>query len=234
MVSAANKKRMEQFICDRIEESGRYTIHTSDVDSIIVAQRSDLVDDPLTVNILLLNRKRTLKEWREEIGQSHAHGWYTGSIFYKDHRTFHMRLAHKGDTKKERSLKRYTKEQRNRMLNLRGLERKVLSGQSSFPGANRGHPELTYYQPHTVRLAESLRTHSVDTVKLDYSHLSSRDPGYGFARDGNSSSWGLLDERAPITGALGFRRTRDGRQFVMFREVEVLPMHGPKWEYPED
>ncbi|MBD3318424.1 hypothetical protein GF342_00785 [Candidatus Woesearchaeota archaeon] len=221
MVRKQLRERMRDYVCDRIDQAGTYSISMRDCDHVLLAQRADLVEDPMTVDLRLLSRKMTLKEWRNVLRRNRANGVYTGNVFYKDGETFHVRLAIRGHSKRDKSLKRYDKSQRDRILHFRGLEKAVMTLQSSFPHSNRGFNELTYFQPDTDRLSESLRTYDMNTVYLDYSHLSPGDPGYGFARDGNAEEWALSDEREQITGAIAFSRPRDGRLFVMPRPRSV-------------
>ncbi len=106
-----------------------------------------------------------------------------------------VRLGARGNIKDERSLKNYTKQEKDAMIHIRDLENLVVG----MAGNN-----LSYYQPETERLDESVRIFEMEPVWLDYSHIRRGDIGYGFARNTVSIDYKLPVEVATVTaeGAL--------------------------------
>lgn len=194
MVSAKQKKRMVEFVTGRLEDSGLYNIVENDSLHILVAQRPDLVEEPATIDVLAHNYHRTMRDLRSTLGYNRSKGIDTAHIFYKDGKTFMVRLGVRGNIKDPGSLKRYSKEQIDAMIHLRDLEKAVL-------GMSGG--ELAYYQPETARLEEGIRIFEMVRVALDYTHIRPGDPGYGFVRDTVSKDYKEARQiEATITGPI--------------------------------
>ena len=194
MVSAKQKEQMSGFITGLLENSGLYNILKHDNSYILAIEKPDIVENPKTIDVLAHNYRRTKKELNDTLGHNNYHGISTAHIFYKDDKTFMVRLGSRGNIKDERSLKRYSKEQRDAMIHLRDLEKEVL-------GISRG--DLAYYQPETARLEEGIRRFEMVRVALDYTHIRRGDPGYGFVRDTVSKDYKEARQiGATITGPI--------------------------------
>jgi len=186
MVSKENKRKMADFIASRLEDSNLYNIIKKDNSHLLVAEKPDINDNPQSIVIINHNYKRTFNELKEMQSKNRDNWIYTAHLFYKDGENFMVRLGKRGHFKgDERSLKNYTKEERDAMLHLRDLEKAVL---------NSGYPELSYYQPETDRLSESIRIFKMKDVELDYSHIKRGDAGYGFVKDSLSVDYKLPEE----------------------------------------
>ncbi len=194
MVNAEQKRRMAEFVAGRLEDSGLYNILESDSSHILVAQRPDLVEEPVTIDVLAHNYHRTMHDMRNTLGYNRSQGIGTAHIFYKDDETFMVRLGVRGNIKDPRSLKLYTKQQIDAMIHLRDLEKVVLQMSGG---------DLVYYQPQTERLEEGIRMFEMVRVALDYTHIRRGDPGYGFARDTISKDYKEARQiGATITGPI--------------------------------
>lgn len=102
-------------------------------------------------------------------------------IFYKDWKNFHVRLGEKGIYRKNKALKNYTIQQINKMIHLRQNEKIEI--------LELGENLITYYQPQTQRLEQSLRYYSPKSVMLDYSHIDNE-----FAKNSISSDYKIMQE----------------------------------------
>ena len=194
MVNTKQKTRMTEFVADHLDGSGLYIIVERNNSHILVAEKPEVREQPKTIDVLAHNYHRTKKELSDTLRLNYSRGIGTAHIFYKDDKTFMVRLGVRGNIKDPRSLKRYTKQQIDAMIHLRDLENAVL-------GISGG--ELDYYQPKTERLEESIRIFEMVRVALDYSHIGPGDPGYGFAR--NTVSEDYKEARqigATITGPI--------------------------------
>lgn len=195
MPSLKDKKRMVNFIVGRLEDSGLYIVKEISPNHILVAEKPDLKEHPATVYIAAHNSgsgeyRRTVKETELLFYQNAAQGIATAHVFYKDGKTFMVRLGARGNFKgDERSLKNYTKGDIDSMIHLRGLEKLVLG--------TCGNP-LVCYQPETDRIPECIRAYKMCGVILDYSHLQPGDPGYGFAQDRVSRDYKIAKEIGKI------------------------------------
>jgi hypothetical protein len=203
MVSKEAKLRMAKFITDRLEESSRFNIQRSAQSSILIAQKPEIATDPnnpISIYIALHNCKMPLDEYKCLLRQNNAKGFYTANLFYKDGEMFMVRLGKRGHMKADdRSLKKYTPDQTNRMIHLRGLEKTVLDLQSP-------NSSLTYYQPETRYLTECLRGYSLDNVKFDYSHIKPTDLAYSHIKNTKSIDYKIADEQYQIyCGTLEFK-----------------------------
>jgi len=196
MVSKKDKAVMRNFVTDRFEESGRYNILRRDDDSILLQR--NLADNQQQFYVVLHADKMTVNAYEQLVRANIAQRRIVSNIFYKDGINFHVRLAESANRRKELALKRYSKEERERMLHLRDLEKAVLNGQ--------GTGVLVYFQPDTSRLPMSVRGYDMRIVNLDYSHIRPGDPQYGYVHDGPSIDYKIANE--------SFQVTRGGLLFV--------------------
>lgn len=218
MVSRQDKAKMSRFICDRLEDSSRYNILEREHSHIFVAQRPDLVENPRRIYVVLHNQKVPVRDYQELLRRNREAGILTGNLFFKDDRTYMVRLAERGHLKgDERSLKHYTKEQRDDMIHLRALENEVLQIQEP-------NSTLVFYQPETHRLDESIRGYVMEPVELDYSHVTPDHPSYGFVWDTVSKDYRLPSERYQVTdGPVVFESANPPK-----RIVSICPMTKPE------
>ena len=169
-----DKRRMMQFILDRIEDSNLFDINKYNLGSISVSKKPKKAGKKtVPVHIKLHNNqsKMTKSQYQRLLSQNRHNGVYTSNAFYKDDETYMVRLAWRAETKKNRSLKQYPKEIRDSIIHLRGIEKLVLAHQF-------GDNMLVYYQPETNQLEESLRFYEMNPSLLDYKHLSSFHDAY--------------------------------------------------------
>lgn len=125
MVKRAERKRMQDFVTGCIEEAGRYVIKKSTIDGVLIAQRPELVEQPIPAWVFLHSRKRAMDEYRQQVSNAIQKGARITNIFYNDGELFMVRLAErahiKGDNK---ALKKYSAKERNAMIHIRDLEKK--------------------------------------------------------------------------------------------------------------
>jgi len=162
MVKAAEKKAMSDYVTGLLEATQRYDVKESVNSHILIAQKPDLAENPSEIYVKLLAGGVSKDAVKTMLDKNKEDDRYTAFIFYKDDKTFHVRVA--GRLKSRKSLSHYTDAERNRMLDLRDLEKLVLGKQ--------GHDNhLIYYQPSTARLDESLRGYEMETVNFKYDYL---------------------------------------------------------------
>ncbi|MBD3310776.1 hypothetical protein GF351_06165 [Candidatus Woesearchaeota archaeon] len=180
MVSYQQKKDMAGFLTQRIEESRRYDIKESDNSHILLTQKPGSAREDVLLCLFLFNRKGK-QDYRNIFFDARSTAERTGrtlctsEVFYKDGKTFHVRLGARGQKKLQKSLKRYTKQEVDMMLHLRELEKAALRGRSDL---------IPYYQPETARLEESIRWYEMQDARQDYSHIRPFDQSYPFADEG--------------------------------------------------
>lgn len=98
------------------------------------------------------------------------------NIFYKDGKNYMVRLAQRGEIKRRnRSLKKYSHDEINEMIHLRGIEKQVFNSENL--------PFLVYYQPNTKKLNESIILYQMKDVILDYSHIDENHRANGFVNE---------------------------------------------------
>ena len=187
MVSKADKIKMKSFVEARLEDSGRYDIKKSDESHILVATKRENAERIILIDLLLHNRKMAISELRDLVRNSYSSNILVSNIFYKDGQNFMVRLGSRGNFKgDDRSLKRYTKSDLDKMIHLRGLEKEVLELQDDNT--------LVYFQPETERLIESVRGYQMRDVILDYSHVDSDHRSFGFVEDRSSIDYKIAEE----------------------------------------
>jgi hypothetical protein len=192
MVLAKDKKKMSQFLCDRLDEKGTYNIISSDTEHVLFSVK----EKDAKIYVVLHNFKRKISDYKRLVRALRDKGIYTCDLLYKDGELFHVRMGStanfKGD---DRSLKRYEKKDLDKMLHLRGLEKEVLLEKT-----------LVYYQPETLKLSESIRGYSLSDVTLDYSHVDSEHKSYNFVENRTSIDYKIADEKFSIPpSVIGFK-----------------------------
>ncbi len=203
MTSKKEKELMKNFFLGRIEDALLYNIKSADNSHIFIIQKPEISENPPEIYVVLHNKKLPVKEYKKLILGCESKGIYTADLFYKDEKNFMVRLGSRGHFKGDmKSLKNYSPKELNQMVHLRGLEKAVIENQP-------GMPELFYYQPKTERLDESIRGYKMKDVNLDYSHLTSQDHGYGFAKSGKSLDYKLaheIPEKSIVNSPVTFKR----------------------------
>jgi hypothetical protein len=209
MVSKKDKKRMSQFITNRIENSKKYNIHNSNEERILLNEKTGLFENPSSIYIFLNNKKMTINEYNNQYHFNKKNGIYSCNIFYKDGKNFMVRLAQRGHFKGDnRSLKYYGKKDRDKMIHLRALEKEVLYSQSRTN-------LLSYYQPKTERLEESIRNYVMEKVRLEYSHIDINNPGYGFTENKDSLDYKIAENQLNILGPIEFKKLNNNFRSII-------------------
>lgn len=206
MIKKEEKKNMMNFITARLEENKKYEILKQKIamceDKFPSYIKFKLKNDDSNFYFFLLHdRKTPIKDVKEFQEWLDSKGWFSSHIFYKNYKDFFVRLGKRANFKGDgRSLKDYTDEELKNMIHLRDLEKLALTQQRYFTTKNRQineyvlEPHLTYYQPKTNKLEESIRIFPLEDVILDYTHLTENDPGYYFTpRRENSKYYRIVD-----------------------------------------
>lgn len=192
MVSQNEQQRARRYICERLEESGTYSLETTE-SFIEATEKPDRREVPRAYAIILPNLLDTIGSFQQLYQQCFLNDVYVVPVFYKDGKTAFVRMVDRNPSwRADKSLKEYTPQEINQMLHLRGTEKAVLD----IFGVR-----LAYYQPQTERLEESLRRFNMGPVHFDYSHIGPGDSGYGFVHNRESKDYKLPEEANPITGA---------------------------------
>jgi hypothetical protein len=214
MVSIAERKMMMEFVAERIDASARYDIQNANAGKIIISQKKALVEKPVNAHIFLHSAKIPLKEYKLQVRGIINNGEFVGNVFYKDNQTFMVRLAERGNFKgDDRSLKNYSKEDIDKMVHLRGIEKTVLELQKVN--------QLAYFQPETARLSESIRVYMMLPVNLDYSHIGIEDRSYDFVQNRESIDYKIAEEQFSFSEkGLSFSRSSDKSQVCIVRLPE--------------
>ncbi|MEM4263805.1 MAG: hypothetical protein QW666_02830 [Candidatus Woesearchaeota archaeon] len=186
MVSRNEKLRAMNFICRILQNSGLYVIQRTSPEHIVVVEKTEINPQPRTISVPIPNFLGKIDNFHELFEQNQRQGRYTAPVFYKDGKTAFVRMVERNMSwRTEKSLKNYSPQTINQMLHLRGIEKAVIDDFLSN--------KLTYYQPVSERLEESIRTFEMKTVEFDYSHIGPGDSGYGFVEDRES-----LDYKIPV------------------------------------
>ncbi len=209
MIKKSEKQAMQNFIEDCLVISGRYNVNPCVDNTIYVAQRIN-VENPAEVYIVFNHHKRKISNFNnlvEKISQnSNA---FLCTVFYKNDKDFMVRLGSSGKARDDKSLKKYSKKEIDRMIHLRGLEKKMLDFFPLTP--------LVYYQPQTARLPESVRSYDMQNVELDYSHLEV-DTNQGYhSKNGISIDYKIAQELPPgklVKQSSGFKRVSNQSRAV--------------------
>ncbi|MBU0457075.1 MAG: hypothetical protein ABH824_05990 [Nanoarchaeota archaeon] len=206
MASTKQKLKATQFICERLEDSGLYVILNKDHEHVSVTQRANLYEKPRDIEVIIPNFLGNIKNFTDRLKNNSHNNKYTASVLYKDGKTAFVRMVERNISwRKDKSLKKYTPQEINRMLHLRGIEKKVIE----YFGK-----EIIYFQPQTERLQESLREFYLEEVELDYSHLSSNDQSYVFVKNHISIDYKIPQETRTIEPAAEFSFIKDHSYYL--------------------
>ena len=126
MPTQPQKKQAISYIAGLLEASGMYTITTSTDRSFLAHEEEWFTNFPKSYEILIANCYTPITDFTSQFARNRQQNIWTVPILYKDQNTSFVRLAEKESWRADQSLKRYTLEQINEMLHLRGIEKKVL------------------------------------------------------------------------------------------------------------
>ncbi|MFQ5475188.1 MAG: hypothetical protein ACE5DM_05095, partial [Candidatus Nanoarchaeia archaeon] len=168
MVKKKEKERMIEFAAARIGESGEYVVLAKDFPFLAVRGQ-----DGESTMVQCYAGDLTQKDVSAEMRSNRQSRIRTAHLFFKDGKRHFKRLPKGGNNRRNLSLKRYDHEERNRIVNIRGVEKLVLDIEDM---------PLVYYQPETARLPESLRVYRMGSVILDYSHIDRDHRAYDFVK----------------------------------------------------
>lgn len=164
MVSQREKNQAVQFICDLLENSDCYQILSKTEQSIEVQEKPEVRTEPCKIEVVIPNFLENICQYSHGYRENASQDVYTAPIFYKDGKTSFVRMVERNKSwRTDKSLKRYTPQQINQMLHLRGMEKEIL---------HIFRDSLVYYQPPSERLEEAAVEFSLASVLLDYSHIS--------------------------------------------------------------
>lgn len=197
MVSRADKNIATQFIADRLEESGLYTILARKDKEVRVCDA-----DKQEYDILMMNFLGSYKKVLEKVNKSRSVGKSWCPILYKDGKSAYKLLVDASEAwRGDLSLKRYNRNQVNTMLHLRKLEKKLLNGRRT---------RLFYYDPEG-----QIEIIKMNRVTLDYSHVDPMHQSHGFVHDRESVDYTLPEMYKVIGESDGARLTqRPGKMRV--------------------
>ncbi|MEW5897079.1 MAG: hypothetical protein AB1668_05275 [Nanoarchaeota archaeon] len=230
MVKKQERQRAIKFICERLENSGLYTIVTNNDFRVKAVEKVRVVEGKIpgqyavqpaasrTIDTILANGSAELSTAFPEILEARSQrGVYTAPVLYKDGKTAFVRMVERSRSwRSDKSLKRYTPQQINQMLHLRKIEKELLEsfGNIFGPGIS---PSLVYYQPETARLPESLGIIQMHPVWLDYGHIQPGHQAYGFVRNRDSIDYKLPEDSGGIEPAarIEFARSAASRKAVL-------------------
>ena len=118
--------------------------------------------------IIVMPNNMSKNEFNGMVVSEKADGIAVLPVFYKDGKTAFKRYKDHTQAVRMRqgALKNYDPKQIQSMISLRDVENLALD--------NFG-PNLTYFQPETLRLAESVREFNPERVEADYTHLSGKE-----------------------------------------------------------
>lgn len=211
MVRKKEKERALEFVCDKLEDS-IFTI--DDTYQYGVEFHCQMQDNSRRdIDLVFANLLPNQAAYSDLLEHNTENGIYTAAIFYKDGKGAFARLVDRNPSwRTEESLKRYTPQQINQMLHLRGMEKKVLE--------SHGERRFTFYQPPTARLTESIRQFNLEDVWLDYSHIEEDHPSFKFVEDRISIDYKLTDELSRIepSASIVFRRNFPLRAYLAIHE----------------
>lgn len=196
MVSRTQKHRAVDYICERLEESGLYSIRRKDYRSASIVEKPEAREQPRKIKVIIPNFLDAIDSFDYLHRFCRERDIYLAPIFYKDGKTAFVRMVERNPSwRMDKSLKEYNGQEINQMLHLRGMEKAVMEHFGD---------EMTYYQPETIHLEESLRIFEWKNVHLDYSHISSDHQAYDFVKNRDSIDYKLPKETEVITGAAEF------------------------------
>ncbi len=186
MVKQAEKKQARDFIASTFNANGIYKVQKALDFSLVVSKDKESID------VILANVMPKADDFIPHYRKNRNQGIYTAAVLYKDTKSAFVRMVERNTSwRTEKSLKKYASLEINQMISLRKIEKLVLDFYSE--------DELTYYQPVTQRIGESVRVFSLTPVELDYSHLTPDDQGYEFAENRDSIDYKLPKEKTVHT-----------------------------------
>jgi hypothetical protein len=198
MVPKQDKARATEFLCGLLEEAGEYRIMGRDQTQISFEGDPDVLELPFKAQIIIPNLYGTVDSFRQKVNMNAHNKIYTIPVLFKDGKTAFVRMV---DTnkywRKDKSLKRYTKQQINQMLHLRDIEKTIIG---YIPAELK---KLQYYQPKSERLEEAVREFRLDNVLLDYSHVTEDHRSRGFVENCYSIDYKFPLETLNITHNAG-------------------------------
>lgn len=212
MVSQKEKKQATEFICGKLEDSVLYIVQRCLPGEIIVKEKPEVREQPRTICTLIANFSQPIAEFERLFQRNQQDLVYTVPVFYKDGKTAFVRMVDRSAWREDKSLKKYTSQEINQMIALRGIEKAVMQYWGN---------ELVYFQPKTAQLQESLREFKLKTVYLDYSHLMPDDPGYDFAENRDSIDYKLPEETDKKFPAVRFAFYQKGDDY--FKRAILSP-----------
>lgn len=182
------------FIAQLLEQSEGYAILKKTENGVLVQEKhAEGEEDPKTIKVVLANALPNIDSFDEFHRANRQNGLYTAPILYNDGKTAFVRMVDRNRSwRTEKSLKNYTRQEINQMLHLRGIEKVVMEHFGD---------ELTYYQPRTAHLEETIRIFQLGPVNLDYSHIDRDHQAYGFVQNRESIDYKLPQERKVISNA---------------------------------
>lgn len=208
--------RATRYICDLLENSGDYVIQRNDAHEAVVRETPILGrnQEQRTISVIIANSYSSVPAYLKKVADNAARGIYTAPVLYKDGKTKDKEtndeeakdketafvLLTKGERGKK-SLKKYDLEKRHQMICLRKWEKHLARTDAS----GRALSEVTYYQPESERLDESLRRFRFGEVDFDYSYVPRDELAKIHAKDGPSKEIKFPHETGVITGAVMFR-----------------------------
>ncbi len=196
IVTKAQRQEMSNYVANLLENSEKVKILYKFTDDIIVQSN----ETGKQCQIILHGKKRKTEELTSIINRNIEYGKYTGNIFYKDNENFHVRLGFQA--KKRKSLKKYQDENKTpfKILHLRALEKLILEKQSRIKDmGNVLTYVLTYFQPETDRLKQSLRLYEMQPVELDYNHIPETDQKFDYVENKESTDYKIAEHLTDIT-----------------------------------
>ena len=196
-----NAHKMIEFLGQRLEESGLYTIREMDEKHVLAVDENGR-------KIYVAGHMRPVAE-KELSGlrdRNKSNGFYTSHIFYKDGDNFFRKMK-VGNTSRKGSLKKYTDDQINRMIELKDSENDVLNycPKNFF---KNGVQRLVYYNPEGA-FPESILVVEMEDVMSDYTHIG-RDHG--------------------AYGHVGSTAVLKGRKLTTTRQISLDPVHFELYE----
>lgn len=202
------KKEMKDFLEARLEESSDIKIKKKGQNrDYFVVTKLNSQQKESEIYILLHCDKHSghLRDYNMLQDRNRLQGTYTCNIFLNTDYQFFNNLGKIAEFKQEGSLKTYSSDELKKIAKISGLVQLCLNqiegGNLRFPGL------LSFYEPAREKYPqEVIKGYSFEPVYLDYSHLTSEDRGYGFARNKISESLKLIRPMYRVSqGGLDFR-----------------------------
>ncbi len=178
MVYQPQRERMACFLIRELEVGGYKVIgeSTSAKEPYLLVRPVDESDQFVYI-FLHAGGDRTIAQVEERSRMNNRTGLHTAHVFFKDGESSMVRLRDSryaaSGRHDFRSLKLYNDREIDRMIKCRDLEVLV---------AHAYGDKVTYYQPETRNLSESIRTYHLVPVKIDYDHVDTDHPAYDHAK----------------------------------------------------